>query len=90
MAYMTIACPMSLSSELRDRLKATGLSANEIARRSKVPQPVISRFLRGERDLTLTTVERLAEFLGLGWREQAAKVPGDEPEPPKRKRRRRS
>lgn len=43
-------------------LKNAGVSASELARRSGVPQPCISRFLAGK-TITLPTLEKLWPFL---------------------------
>jgi len=54
-----------VEEQLRAALVETGLSMNEIARRSGVSQPTLSRFLRGERSLTLPVAARLCAMLGL-------------------------
>ncbi len=77
---MIAVCPMPLSSELRKKLKATGLSANEIARQAGVAQSVVTRFLNGK-DILSTTIDRLVEWLGLRL------SPDEEGEPKKPKRR---
>ncbi len=55
----------NLEEQLRAALRATGLSHHELARRSGVSQPVLSRFLRGERSLTLPVAGKLCAMLGL-------------------------
>jgi transcriptional regulator with XRE-family HTH domain len=47
----------------------SGLSANEIAVRSKVNPAQLSRFLNDKRSLTLPAVEQLCEVLGLELRQ---------------------
>jgi predicted transcriptional regulator len=42
----------------------SGLSANELARRTGVPQPTITRFLNGA-DMKLSTASKIAAQLGL-------------------------
>jgi plasmid maintenance system antidote protein VapI len=37
----------------------------EISRRTGIPAPVICRFLSGQRDLTLTTGNKLVQYLGM-------------------------
>jgi transcriptional regulator with XRE-family HTH domain len=54
-----------LERQLREALGKTGLSLNEIGRRSGVSQPVLSRFMRGERTLTLPVASKLCQMLGL-------------------------
>lgn len=46
-------------------LAAKHKSLRQIARECHVPQPTLSRFLSGERDLYLKSVELLVEYLGL-------------------------
>jgi plasmid maintenance system antidote protein VapI len=82
MDSMTLTLPMSLSSELREKIRETGLSANELARQSGVPQPTITRFLNGQ-DIMLTTVEKLADSLGMSWRHEEESAPLKKP--PKRR-----
>jgi ribosome-binding protein aMBF1 (putative translation factor) len=50
---------------LRQAVAASGLSAYALAARSGVAQPVISRFMTGERGLNLTTAEKLCNVVGL-------------------------
>jgi plasmid maintenance system antidote protein VapI len=54
-----------LADALRAAVRATGLPVNAVARAAGVPQPVLYRFMTGERDLTLRTAEKLAAHLGL-------------------------
>jgi transcriptional regulator with XRE-family HTH domain len=51
--------------QLRTAIRDSGLSVSEIGRRSKVSQPQLSRFISGERTLTLPAAARLCEALGL-------------------------
>jgi transcriptional regulator with XRE-family HTH domain len=53
----------------------SGLSQYELARRSGVNQSVISRFMSGQRDLTLVSAEKLFGQLGL------LVIQGERPEP---------
>lgn len=48
-----------------DLLKKNGLSGNELAARSGVSQPQISRILRGARKISLEQVARVAGAFGL-------------------------
>jgi transcriptional regulator with XRE-family HTH domain len=57
--------PASLVEELRQAVQGSGLSLNEIERRCGVSHAVLSRFLRGERTLTLPLAAKLCEALGL-------------------------
>ena len=58
----------TLAEILRERITASGQSINAIARGSGVPQPALNWFFKGERDLTLRTVTKLAKYLGLEMR----------------------
>jgi plasmid maintenance system antidote protein VapI len=58
----------TLADILRDRIAASGMSINAIAKASGVPQPALNWFFKGERDLTLRTANKLARYLGLEMR----------------------
>ena len=62
-----------LERELRRAIERTGLSQNKLAEVSGVSQTVISRFLRGERTLTLPIASKLVEVLGLELRPKRSK-----------------
>jgi transcriptional regulator with XRE-family HTH domain len=55
----------ALVDQSRQAVRDSGLSLNELARRTKVSQPQLSRFMRDERTLTLPAAARLCEVLGL-------------------------
>lgn len=55
----------NLAEQLRAAIRQSGLSGNQVAYRAGVPQAVVSRFLRGERSITLNTAAKLAAALGL-------------------------
>ena len=55
----------TLSEQLLEAIQDSGLSINAIAAAAGVPQPVLSRFVNGQRDLTLRTAEKLAEFFSM-------------------------
>lgn len=55
----------NLVDAIRDAVWAAGLSYAELARRSGVSQPQLSRFMSGERDLTLAVADKLFQALGL-------------------------
>jgi ribosome-binding protein aMBF1 (putative translation factor) len=57
------SCP--LSDALRNAIRQSAQSAEEIAEKAKVSSLVVSRFLSGERDNHLETAGRLAEVLGV-------------------------
>jgi transcriptional regulator with XRE-family HTH domain len=54
-----------LTSQLRDSIRESGLSLNEIARQSGVPVPSLSRFMRDERGLSLSVAEKVCTVLCL-------------------------
>jgi transcriptional regulator with XRE-family HTH domain len=56
---------MTASEKVRRAIKGSGLTLNEIARRTGVNVGSLSRFTRGQVGISLRTFERLAEELGL-------------------------
>jgi transcriptional regulator with XRE-family HTH domain len=50
---------------LKEAIQESGLSVNELAKQSGVSQPQLSRFMRGDRSLTLPAAEKLVEFFGM-------------------------
>lgn len=62
----------SMTEILRAAIVDSELTGAELARRSGIAQPVICRFARGSRDLTLRTADKLARCLGLAF----GKFPG--------------
>lgn len=54
-----------VSSELRAALKRSGMSAYRISKESGVTISTVTRFLAEERDLSLTSVDKLCRLLGL-------------------------
>lgn len=55
---------MSLTDQLRKAIRDYG-SVYAVTRDSGVSQSVLQRFVTEERDLYLTTVDRLVEFFGM-------------------------
>lgn len=53
-----------LADTLRQAIRDSGQSANELAETTGVPQPTITRFLAGS-DMRLSTAQKIAEYLGL-------------------------
>jgi plasmid maintenance system antidote protein VapI len=62
---MTAQARQTLADQLKRAVAATGKSVSAVARESGVPQPVLHRFVTGERGLLLDTADRLAAYLGL-------------------------
>ncbi len=50
---------------IRATTEARGLTAYALARDSGVNSAVVGRFLKGQRDVTLTTAEKMCRALGL-------------------------
>jgi len=50
----------TLPDALRQAIEASGKSANQLQVESGVSHTVINRFLKGERDLRLSTADKLA------------------------------
>jgi transcriptional regulator with XRE-family HTH domain len=55
----------ALVDRLKEAVRGCGLSLNELGKRAGLDHARLSRFVRGERDLTLTAAARLCEVLGL-------------------------
>ena len=51
---------------LRRAIQECGLSHGELARRTGVSQPQLSRFVRGERSLRIDAAAKVWSYLGLG------------------------
>ena len=58
-----------VSEQLRQAIRDSGLSLYGLGRQSGVNDGALSRFMRGERDLTTRSVDRLCKSLGLELRE---------------------
>jgi plasmid maintenance system antidote protein VapI len=50
---------------LKETIRDCGLPMSELAKRTGVSHPQLSRFVRGERTLTLPAAERLVQFFRL-------------------------
>lgn len=57
--------PKPISDQLRAAIDASGLSRYRICKELGIDQATMSRFMSGERGLTLKVIDRLGEFLGL-------------------------
>lgn len=53
-----------LSDRLRQLAIQSGMSQSELARRSRISQATVSRFLRAEQSLSMDAAERLAWACG--------------------------
>lgn len=56
---------MGIKKQLRQAIINSGLSHNQLWKESGVRQQVISRFVSGERGLTLSSAERLCNYFQL-------------------------
>lgn len=56
---------LSMAEQLKKAIKLSGKTVNAIAVDTGIPQPVLHRFVVGKRDLTLTTVQKLADYFRL-------------------------
>jgi plasmid maintenance system antidote protein VapI len=50
---------------LRGAIRTAGKSVYAVSKEARVSQAILSRFLRGQRTLTLETADRLCQTLGL-------------------------
>ena len=54
-----------LEKQIKTAIEKSGLSINQLAKESGVSQPVLCRFMNGQRGITLATASKLVEALGL-------------------------
>lgn len=74
----TYSCWMAIKDTLKGLMERTSINQNELADRTRVPQPTINRILSGEsKDPRHSTVKPLADFFGI----TVAQLRGDEPLP---------
>lgn len=64
-----VSLAAALADEVQRRMTAAGLSQSELARAAGIAPTLLHRVIRGERDLQLAEVERLATafHVGAGW-----------------------
>ena len=55
----------TFSDELRRAVEQSGMTRYEIYKRTGIDQSVLSKFVRGQRGLSMDTVDVLCECLGL-------------------------
>jgi transcriptional regulator with XRE-family HTH domain len=65
-----------VTDQIREQVKNSGQTMTEIARRSGVSLSQVSRFMRGERDLTGDSINKLCAALGLRLAEEEGAGPG--------------
>ena len=56
---------MSLTDQLRKAIQDSRLSLYRIAKDSELSYAIVHRFASGERDIKLSTADRLAEFFDM-------------------------
>jgi plasmid maintenance system antidote protein VapI len=54
-----------MAETLRTLIAASGKSTTAIARESGIPQPVLHRFIAGERTITIDTADKLLAYFHL-------------------------
>lgn len=57
--------PPTIAAQLRAAVADSGLSQYRIAKETGISQPIITRFVNGDRDMSLENAGKLADFLGL-------------------------
>ena len=68
--YMTKRQPKKLSDQLREAIRNAGCSRYEICRQTGIDQSVLSKFMSGERGVSLATADLLCDFLEVGLTKQ--------------------
>ena len=78
----------TLTAGVRQAILDSGMSYNQIAKLAGIGQPQLSRYMSGDRDLTLIVASRVCEVLGFGLARQAPvrDEPLAEPMPTTRRR----
>jgi len=56
---------LNLVEELRQAILTCGETEYRVAKDSGVAQPVVSRFMRGQRGISLETADKVCQYLGL-------------------------
>ena len=54
-----------MAETLKTAIGQSGETVAAISRAAGIAQPVLHRFVKGERDVILTTAQRLADYFGL-------------------------
>ncbi len=54
-----------MAEALKKAMTKSGKTVAAVAREAGIAQPVLHRFVKGERDLTLRTANKLAVYFGL-------------------------
>jgi transcriptional regulator with XRE-family HTH domain len=59
--------------QLREAIRQSGRSLNQLSQLSGIDSGRLSRFMRGERDITISAVEKICRALGLHLASEPAK-----------------
>lgn len=62
---MDVKKPTKWQAILQDAIKQSGMTLKEIATQSGIDHGQLSRFMRNQRNLTITTAEKVGTLLGL-------------------------
>jgi transcriptional regulator with XRE-family HTH domain len=62
---VNVATNPSLTEQLRDAIRSSGESLNQLSRRCGIGRDRLSRFVRGERDLTVRAAAKICAALDL-------------------------
>lgn len=54
-----------VADQLKEAIKESGMSATDLANLADVPIPSLTRFINGQRSLTLSVAAKLCRALGL-------------------------
>jgi transcriptional regulator with XRE-family HTH domain len=63
----------TLSNQVRKAVNASGRSRYRVCQDLGIDQATLSRFMSGERGLTLKVLDRLTEYLGMTLRDRAGR-----------------
>lgn len=56
---------MSLEKQIKDAIRQSGLTGGQICKQSGINKAALSRFMNGERSITLDSAEKLCELFNL-------------------------
>ncbi|MDP6151785.1 MAG: helix-turn-helix transcriptional regulator [Phycisphaeraceae bacterium] len=56
---------MTMSDQVRQAIKQCGQTRYAISKQTGITEGALSRFMAGERDMTLRTLERIAPLIGV-------------------------
>ena len=56
---------MNMTEQVRTAITKSGMTQAELARETGLTKGALSRFMSGERDMTLRTLHRIAPYIGV-------------------------